>query len=221
MSTQYTFNSKTQSGTITIDNRFITIQSSNFLFGIFRIRNQNQTLPLQTLSLVSSGLRYRRNSIIQGAFFLLLSVLTTIPGLQTLAYGISLTTTLTLCFVAIIYFLLAVFIYGHSFSSSKLNPPGIKYIILISLAFYILIQLFISTTGYTALHLILFSLGIMILMKSLQATLSIQQFGTQPVILGIDSRDISIVQDIEKSIISSLIYNINKTDLNTFFDQKH
>ena len=63
MSTQYTFNSKTQSGTITIDNRFITIQSSNFLFGIFRIRNQNQTLPLQTLSLVSSGLRYLRNSI--------------------------------------------------------------------------------------------------------------------------------------------------------------
>jgi len=148
-------------------------------------------------------------------------VLTTIPGLQTLAYGISLTTTLTLCFVAIIYFLLAVFIYGHSFSSSKLNPPGIKYIILISLAFYILIQLFISTTGYTALHLILFSLGIMILMKSLQGTLSIQQFGTQPVILGIDSRDISIVQDIEKSIISSLTYNINKTDLNTFFDHKH
>ena len=206
MSTQYTFNSKTQSGTITIDNRFITIQRSNFLFGIFRIRKQNQTLPLQTLSLVSSGLRYRRNSISQGAFFLLLSVLTT---------------TLTLCFVAIIYFLLAVFIYGHSFSSSKLNPPGIKYIILISLAFYILIQLFISTTGYTTLHLILFSLGIMILMKSLQATLSIQQFGTQPVILGIDSRDISIVQDIEKSIISSLTYNINKTDLNTFFDHKH
>ena len=58
-------------------------------------------------------------------------------------------------------------------------------------------------------------------MKSLQATLSIQQFGTQPVILGIDSRDISIVQDIEKSIISSLTYNINKTDLNTFFDHKH
>jgi len=67
----------------------------------------------------------------------------------------------------------------------------------------------------------IFSLGIMILMKSLQAALSIQQCGTKPVVLGINSQDISIVQDMEKSIIHSLNYNIDKTNLNSFFDRKY
>ncbi|PLA18005.1 hypothetical protein CYK04_10430 [Rothia dentocariosa] len=61
----------------------------------------------------------------------------------------------------------------------------------------------------------------MILMKSLQATLSIQQCGTKPVVLGINSQDISIVQDMEKSIIHSLNYNIDKANLNAFFDRKY
>ena len=222
MTTQYNFNSRTQSGTITVDNRFITIQSSNFFFGVFRIRTQNQTLPLQALSQVSSGLRYRRKPLIQGAFLLLLSLLTTIPGLQTLRYGPSSIAIFTLCIIAIIFFTLAVILYGHSFSSPKLNPSGIRYIIFIFLIFYVLVQLFISNASATnILHIILFSLGIMILMKSLQAALSIQQCGTKPVVLGINSQDISIVQDMEKSIIHSLNYNIDKTNLNSFFDRKY
>jgi hypothetical protein len=112
--------------------------------------------------------------------------------------------------------------HGFITSNPHSKPSGIKYIIIISLVLYVIIHLiFAGAWGANLLHLAIFSLGVIELMSSKQATLFIYQDSARPIKLRFSARDLSVIQDLEKCIINSLIYDIDKTNLNAFFDRKY
>ena len=222
MSPQYTYRSRTRRGTIVVDGRIITIKSFNLILKFFRVGSQSHTLPLRSISRVSFGTHYRRYSLFLGILLLASSLAIAVPGIYVSAYRTPASILITLGSIAAAYFIIIIGMHGFITSNPHSKPSGIKYIIIISLVLYVIIHLiFAGAWGANLLHLAIFSLGVIELMSSKQATLFIYQDSARPIKLRFSARDLSVIQDLEKCIINSLIYDIDKTNLNAFFDRKY